>query len=195
MSNPAQEWRYKSKATKNRGFTKKSGEQTKKMWDTPTFWITNGVFWMSIHIQTYSNHQTYLEEFQWTKWILYMSVFFWVYTTRPRGYSFWPYIISIHLISQETWYSPFFTCHKNYTLCSGDDHVDYDAKLAWNPWPALAWNLPRWGWRFNWGIVSFCSWWMLMGVIYSTCFFVFFIFQSRACFGVVTIRSLGDIYF
>jgi hypothetical protein len=77
VSNPAQEWRYKSKATKNRGFTKKSGEQTEKMWDTPTFWITNGVFWMSIHIQTYSNHQTYLEEFQWTKWILYMSVFFW----------------------------------------------------------------------------------------------------------------------
>ena len=182
------------------------------MWDTPTFWITNGVFWMSIHIQTYSNHQTYLEEFQWTKWILYMSVFFLVYTTRPRGYSFWPYIISIHLISQETWgfngilyhgYSPFFTCHKNYTLCSGDDHVDYDAKLAWNPWPALAWNLPRWGWRFNWGIVSFCSWWMLMGVIYSTCFFFFSYFkvvlvlewwQSEASFFLDFSVSLGDIY-
>ena len=148
---------------------------------------------MSIHIQTFSNHQTYLEEFQWTKWILYMSVLFsglyHLISQQDHGGILFGLISSQFILYPKKHggsmvfytmsYNPFFTCHKNYTLCSGDDHVDYDAKLAWNPWPALAWNLPRWGWRFKWGIVSFCSWWTLMGVIYSTCFLFFHI--SKSC--------------
>lgn len=46
-----------------------------------------------------------------------------------RSKTMWFHATKIDKRHQKS-YSPFFTCHKNYTLCSGDDHVDYDAKLA-----------------------------------------------------------------